>query len=475
MNWGRIFIRNLPQLGSQSGVIIIGAFIITIFFLTVSLAVAEEGTNHYVSTRRTLVATNALDAAEAGADNFLYSINQSSTYQGTNNAPTNATNSCSGYTSSPVTLANNYTEGKVTYETCVQNGSLSNEKYVYATGKIYLPASRSTPNVTRKIKIVINQSVLPNYTIVTGAGGLVLNNNVAIAAGPIAVKGKLSLGNNASIGTSSVPVDVYAQDVACPTPADSTYPQQCSSGNTITTSNNSGIWGNVHVQNNVDTPSRVHGTLDHVPGTISLPSVNRTSLLQNITANGGAPSCSGGTLHLHANNFYSGSISSANNCTVYIDGDVWIKGNLTLGNNSTLVANTGLATTPNIIIDGSGGFSTGNNAGISLNSLNIGVNMYTFWSADSSCNPSCSSVSGSALATSQATTTINLSNNFSGAANSKFFAVWSQLAVGNNSTLGQLMAQRIVLSNNGTIGFSLAGGGGGTGPWNVTYYEQVFQ
>lgn len=470
-------------LNQQDGIIMIGAFIITLFFLAISLSAAEFGVSHYTSTRRTLTTSGALNAAEGGADAFMVQINQASTYQGTTNAPSTATDSCTGYTPAPVTLVSNTPQGKVTYETCVKNGTISGEKIVFSTGKVYQPTTAANPIVTRKVRLVINQVAGTTYNVMSGPGGLNMSNNVHILTGPVYVGGKLTLNNGASIGTLLTPVTTYVGDMACPSPATAAYPQVCpSSSVSVITGLTSHLYGDTHVANTVDTASRFTqpGATQHdtIPA-ISLPPADHATLTAGMSNSGSmaSQSCSGGAMHLSGH--YSGSsgtnLNIANNCTVYLDGDTWLDGNLIFGNNSSLTTLGSLATAPNLIIDGSTGLDTGNNGGILTNILGVGLNVYTFYSTDSSCNPSCSNVTGTALATSQALTTIKLGNNFLGAANTKFYSRWTGLVVSNNATVGQLIGQRIDLNNNGSIVFSLLGGGSAATTWNVRYYEQIYQ
>lgn len=470
-------------LQDNSGVIMIGALIITVFFIAISISAAEFSSNHYVSTRRTLVASSALNAAEAGADAFMTQINADSQYQGTNSAPSGATDSCTGYTPTPATLINNSVQGKVTYETCVKASTLSTEKVVYATGKVYLPATAATPMLTRKVKLIINQTTGPSYNVMSGPGGLNLGPNVHILTGPIYVGGKLTLANNATIGTILTPVTSYIGDTACPSPATSSYPQACPSSSVgITTSNNAHVYGTTHVATTVDTPSRFTqpGATqnDSIPP-ISLPPADHSILTSGMSNSGSmsGKACSGGVMHLSGH--YTGSsttnLNVANNCSVILDGDTWLDGNLIFGNNSSLSVLGSLSSAPNLIIDGSTGFDSGNNGSILTNILSVGINMYTFWSADTSCRPNCANVTGTNLSSSQALTTINLDNNFIGAANTSFYSRWTGISVNNNATVGQLIGQRIDLNNNGSIVFSLLSGGIGTSTWNVRYYEQIYQ
>ncbi len=470
---------HLKSTNVESGIILVGVLIVTAFFMVTSLALAEFGVSHYQSARKTLIATSAINAAEAGADAFMYGINAATDYQGTNNAPVGATNSCTGYTPAPVTFVNNSVQGKVTYESCVKNGTISGEKIVYTTGKVYLPSTSSTAKVTRKLRLVINQALTPSFTVMSGPGGLNLSNNVRITAGPVYVGGKLTLAPNATIGSIGTPVPTYVADLACPSPATSAYPMACTSGNSIAIGNNAHIYGDVHPLNNADNPSRLTngGIIDHTVPSISLPSADHGTLTAGLPNSGGmaAQVCSGGAMHLsgHYTGSSSTTLSGANNCTIYLDANVWLDGNLALGNNTTLRPGNSVTSPVNLIIDGSTGFTSGNNSFVTANPTGVGFNMYTFWSADASCRPNCSNITGTALSTSQQLTTINLSNNVSGAANIYFYARWTKLVLGNNATVGQLIGQTIDLNNNGDIQFSSSSGGTPNG-WDVRYYEQIY-
>lgn len=468
-------------LKQQNGIILVGALIVTFFFLFVSVALAEFGVSHYTNTRRTLAEISTLSVAEAGADAFMASINADTNYQGTNSAPSTSTDSCTGYSPAPVTLVNNITQGKQTYESCVKNGTIADEKVVIVTAKTYLPNTATSPRITRKIKLIINQSYSPSYTVMTGPGGLTLANNVHIYSGPVYVGGKLNINNNAGIGTAINPVDVYVADKTCPSPANSTFPTICSSGNSITTAAGVHVYGNTHVQNNVDNSSRFSnaGVVDHTVPPVNLPPADHATLTAGIPNSGdmASKSCSGGAMHLSGH--YTGSattnLTAANNCTVYLDGDVWLDGNFTMNNNVTVRVSNSLSTAPKFIIDGSTGFVSGNNSFITANSSNVGFTLYTFWSADSSCSPNCSNVTGTSLANSQTATTINISNNTTGSANIIFYARWSKLYLSNNTTVGQLIGQTIELNNNGTIQFSSSTSGGVPTGWDVRYYEQMYK
>ncbi len=457
---------------SEQGVILVGVLITMLFFMMVGLAISEFSINHYHSARRSLITLDALTAAEAGGDFFMHELNKTgSTYTGTGGE---------------YTFFNDSIQGKGTYQTSIANGSIANEKIITSTGRIYQPSTASTPTVSRRIRLIIVQSVSVGYSVQSGPGGLFIGNNTILTAGPIYVGGKLSMSNNSNIGTSSKVVDVYAEDVDCPTGGGSSYPVQCTSKPpyTISTSNNAHIYGNVYAKNDVDVPSRVTGTISSTVPHVDFPIIdhNTVTSAHGWTSRSDNGSCSNGTSWA-ANVHFNGNVSLGNNCSITVNGDVWIDGTLTLGNNATLVVGSGLTVQPKIIIDGynGGSFITGNNASLTANATSVGFQVLAYYSFNpagngpSGCNPGCGSLNGPELYTSQSKTTITLGNNFSAAVGTLFYTRWTDLTVSNNTTVGQLMGQSLHLSNNGNLVFNNGSGGGGATSWDVKYWEQLFQ
>ncbi len=497
-------------LNSQRGVILVGAIIVTTFFLTIALAIAGLGLTHYSSTRHTLLASDAQNVADAGADAFMSSLASSSTYQGTNNAPATATNSCSGYTSSPVTLVNNATQGKITYSTCVQNGSIANEKLVFSTSKLYIPATNTTPTVTREVELVVHATTTAGYGLLTGPGGLTLSNSAAIAGSQVYIGGQLTMNNSSSIGTAANPATVYIADLACGTGA--AYPSTCAQGAgpagdaaVLCCGASPMIYGAVHIVNfPVPAPTQSQnynenrtgnlmtspGLVDNTVPAISLPADNRTSTLGTCTTGGGgAPQhcsnfpterlastadCPYGqttTTWAAGTHFYGGNINVDQSCQVTVGGPIWIDGNLVLSNSATLAVASGLSAAPSLFIDGSSGFEPSNSSALTTNSSGVGFAVTTFWSA-ASCSPNCTSVTGSDLSSSVNHTTILMSNSFKGTGSS-FYARWSNVNTNNSSSAGSLMGQSITINNAGTITLG-SSSAGATGTWAVTHYTEVY-
>lgn len=472
---------------NQQGFVMIWTIIFFTVFFSIAASYATFGYRYFKIVKRTNQNLSALALAEAGSDAFLTSINSDNTYAGTNGSSGQA-NSC-GNGSAPVTLYDTALQGKGTYESCVSPGTIANEKIVYSTGNLYYPQTASTPTTTRKVKLIIAGTLAAGYTVYSGPGGLLLNNNVTITSGPVYVGGKLVMTNNSSIGSVASPQTVYVADNGCPYPATSSYPQNC--GNTqgnppysIQLSNGAYIRGSVYAPNTFSAPSQLTnpGFVSSTVPSVSMPNYDHDNMVSAITNTQAASTadCSGGsTKTWGANTKFTGNISTSNNCSITVNGDIWITGNLTLGNNSNLIVGTGLATSPRIIIDGSAGLNTGNNSAFIPNGGGIGFLTVTFYSRNAAntgangCWPSCSNVTGLELANSTQWITINLSNNFSGANGSVFYARWSELYVGNNATVGALIGQYIVLNNNGNLIFNSSSAVGAY-TWDVKYYEQVY-
>ncbi|MBW3538231.1 hypothetical protein KY386_01930 [Candidatus Parcubacteria bacterium] len=458
--------RSRPDTSPQSGIIMIGALATMSFFMVVTLAVAEFGLSHFRSARRSLVALNALAAAEAGAERFMFEINK----------PGNNTYPGSG---GPVVFYSDAVKGEATYETSVAPGSISNEKIVTSIGRIYLPAGSTEPMVTRKVKLTITGSDPSNYAIQTGPGGLIMTNSASIGYGTVHVNGYLTMSNSARIGSSSTPVKVLAAHVNCPSGGGSTYPEQCTSGQPISlTSPNAHIYGEVRATNQTNgaqmsNPGLIAGSS---ASPVGLPTHDRDAqkAAATITRSASDASCSGSQTKTWAagTHITGGNVSLANNCEITVSGDVWIDGKLSLSQNSILRVANGLTASPNIMIDGAGvdALTLNNSAVVSANAT-VGFKFITYHSA-ATCSPDCTNVTGTDLYNSRDTRTIGINNN-SVAAGSIFYARWSKVRLNNGGGVGSIIGQTVELANSGNVTFATDGVTGDS-VWDVKRYQQVF-
>jgi Tfp pilus assembly protein PilX len=428
---------------------ILPVLLFTIVFVTIimALGLSLSLTSYNLATREAYK-VNAQLTADSGLDVALNQLNINNAWSGTNGE---------------IELTNTGNM-RTTYQTSILAGTSSDRKVISVTSRTYSPASAVTPKITRKYEVDI-QAVTSGTditSVVSGVGGLIMENNSKITGGDVVVNGTISMTNQSQIGTQNNPVKVRVAYQSCPIPANSTYPQVCGLGNgqPITMTNNSKIYGEVYANN------QTTGTNMSNPGLVSgqtvtpavLPTYDRTAFTVATTKNAtdaGIKCTNNGTVTWPANVKIVGDIDMGNNCTINITGNVWLTGKLTTGNQGTLKISDSLGTTrPVFMIDGTAGFTLSNNGKITPNASGTGAEIRTFWShASSGCSPSCTTVTGTALYNSQSFTTITLGNN-GNAANSVFIAQWSRVDVSNNGALGAVAGQSIELENNAVINFT---------------------
>lgn len=434
---------------TQNGGFILPVLLITgVMVVLIVATISSETLNNNNVASHGNYSVDAQMAADGGLDWAMNKMNTTSGWTGTGG---------------DVTLLNDTTQNlKTTYNVTVLDGADSKHKTLSVVANTYSPISSATPKVTRKylmdIQAVTSGGLGPS-SVVSGVGGLTLNNNAKVSGGDVVVDGKINMSNNSQIGLSTNPVNIRVADEVCPQPPDSTYPQLCIGGaQPITMSNNAKIYANVQANNqtsgsNMFNPGLVAGSVTP----LTLPVYDRSSFTvsstHNATDSGIACPNNNGHVTWPANIKILGDINMGNNCTITITGNVWITGSLDTGNNGILKVADSLGTTPPVImVDGSDGFTFSNNSNIIPNSSDTGVQLYTFWSK-APCSPNCSNVTGPDLYNSQDVTTINLSNN-GGASNSVFIAQWSQVMVSNNGALGAVGGQSVYLSNQAVINFT---------------------
>lgn len=461
---------------NQQGFIVATILISVLFIVTAALYILSLAVSNQKSAASESYRQNAQFVADAGLDAGILSINTDDSWTGT---------------AGEITL---YSDSKIrtTYETVVTDGATDEEKTITTTGRVYSPASSTTPKFIRKYELdvrAVTSGTGPS-SVVTGVGGLILDNNAKITGGDVVVNGTISLNNNAQIGLSTTPetnaVNIRVAHTNCPSPADSTYPRVCTTGENgqpITMGTNAKIYADVRATN------QTTGTNMFNPGLIpsqtvvpiTLPDYDRdaqkAAVATTLASTHTTIACGNNqTKTWPANVKITGNVSLGNNCTVNISGDVWLTGNLTFGNNAKIVIANSLGTTrPTIMIDGSSGLTLSNNNQVVPNASGTGAYMITYWSS-ASCSPDCTDVTGTSLQSSQNIITITLSNNAT-APNSILYARWSRVSVANNGQLGAVAGQSIRLGNNAVINFtaSVPGSSNLTITWVKRGYLRVFQ
>lgn len=459
-----------------------GGFIMPILLLTIAFTItlivivgSFSLTTYNLSTRENF-RTSAQFAVDAGLDESLRLLNANPT-------------AWTGTIGEVVVLDTDYI--RTTYETIVEDGATADKKTLAVTARTYSPSSSGTPKITRKFKLdvqAVTSGTGPS-SVVTGVGGLILNNNAKITGGDVVVNGTVSIASNAQIGLSTTPssnaINVRVAHTNCPVVADATYPRVCASGENgqpISISTNGKIYADVRATNQTTSTSMFNPGLipNQTVDPLTMPDYDRdahkAAVAQTLASTHSTIACGNNqTKTWPANIKITGNVTMGNNCTINLSGNVWITGNLTFGNNSRIVVPNSLGTTtPVVMIDGSGGMTISNNGTVQINNTGTGIYFIAYWSA-ATCSPDCTSVTGADLKNSQNIVKINLSNNGS-APGSILYARWSRVSVSNNGAIGAVAGQSIYLGSNAVINFtaSVPGSDNLTQTWVKRGYMRVF-
>jgi hypothetical protein len=445
---------------NQRGTMIL-IFIITLpFLILTTMYFISLSVTSYQVARTDQLHTEAQLAADAGADYSIEQLGIDNTWSGTG---------------AEITLRSDSTM-KITYTSSITGSSTA--KVISVTGKTYWPATASSPKVTVNIYVDMRPVTSGNFSIISGEGGLYMQNSAKIVGGNVFINGEINLANTAQIGLSTAPVNVQVADQICPNPADATYPRVCNAGESIqpiVINNSAHIYGKVQATNQTNGSGMTNTGLV-VGSTVvpqPLPTYDRTTQKAAVTTTitGGAGSCGSGTLTWQANTKITGDVSISGKCIVTVKGNVWITGSLSLSNSGQLVVDNALGTTiPNIMIDGINGLTMGNTSQMTSNVSKTGFEIFTFYST-ADCSPDCATVTGTNLAGSRQITTISLQN-AAAAPNTIFYAYWSQVSIANSGQIGALIGQTIQLANTGTITFGTSTQTGAQTIWVVNGYRR---
>lgn len=489
----RFQIKNSSNSSRNEGGYLLLLVLVSAFTFSIMLmAITNLSFSSYKSARNSLLSLNSLAVAEAGADASIVDLNTAANtnavYQGTT-AP--VSNSCALATSSTssatvVTLFSDSARGKGTYETCIQENSVINdpsdssknryEKVLYSVGKIYQPANAPKPRSVSRIKIVLEGSPAGDFAVQTGPGGLVMKNSATVTNGNVYVGGGLTMSDSAQIGTNGASSNIYVANYLCPKTAPYTgYPSLCGSGEPISIANIAHIYGSVYANGQVS-GDRMSGpglVQSSGVGNVTLPDYPRATHKAAVTTTlTGDQSCSGNeTVTYQANTKIAGNLNLSNNCVVYAKGDLWVTGKVESNQKGIIKVDATTTSPPRIMIDGIDGIALNQQSSVATNASGVGFEIITMYST-SSCGADCTSVTGQDLVNSIGVETVSLGNQALGSG-STFYARWTSLSLGNGGSIGAILAQKITLSNAGTIAFGKSNAGSTTFAWSVRFYEQL--
>lgn len=458
--------------------VLITTLLIFLLLTFVGLSLADLAISQHGRTTRNVSVANSLLAAEAGVEQAMYEINEDNNYAGT----------------AETEFYNDSTKGRGTYQIAVTEGTGPNEKVITSTGRIYREDGTTDPIVERTVKVTIVGTSTPVPSVISGAGGLILNGSASVTNSDVRVNGFIDLNGSSKIGTQAQPVNVEVAHQNCPAGApDPTYPKYCTSGQPITMDHSTAIYGTVCARNqtstgpnnNIKTGDGGQGLLSNcvndpdAPDSQPLPTYDRAAHIAAVTTTGNATDinydCSkwmsgqGFSRTWPANLQLNGNVNAASGCDLIVSGDVYITGNLDIGGSASIRVAEGLTEAPVIVIDGD--MEVGGSATLIPNSQGTSIRFISYKST-ASCSPSCTNVTGTDLYNSQNLVTIDVdgAGNFPGAV---FHAYWSKIILGGSGTTGSAIAQTIELSGAGTVVFGTNLSSGEL-TWTIRSYQQVF-
>jgi hypothetical protein len=467
------------KLGNNRGSILLSLIITLPFLILITATYLSLSVDSLNIARGDQFQTHSQFTADAGIDYAIQQINQNSTWSGTG------------------TWQDLMNSNNVLTQYNISIADVGDNKIITSTGRTRWPAASATPRSEVTINVQLRSVSSGSYSIVTGVGGLIMDNSSQILGGDVFINGGLTMSNTSQIGLSFSPSSVYVAHQNCPVPATSSYPSLCANGENgqpITINDSARIYGDVRANNQTDdsgmeddgllVPQCTNPTAA-TPGVNCvtpqpLPKHDRAAQVAAANANtagvanvsGSSASCSLGSKTFPADTKITGDLVIEGSCAVLIEGDIWVTGNLKVRNSGTIIVSDGLnSTRPNIMVDGSSGAEIGNSGLLDVNAAGTGFQLITYWSA-SSCSPDCPNVTGLDLYNSRNVVTISLTQSSAGS-DSIFYSKWSRVEVQNTGSIGALVGQTVHLKNSGAITFGTSAGTG-TSFWVIDGYRRTF-
>lgn len=436
---------------TSGGFVLIAVMILTFFVIAAGTVTAQLASSNLRAANIETYRVNAQFAVDAGADESVYEVNKALI----NNTSWTGTGTEKTVSDQP--------SFKTTYIADVDDVIINGEdrKILTVIGKTYSPKTASTPISSRTYTVTLRPIEAGDFSVVTGVGGLVMENSARIVGGSVFVNGTITMSNSSQIGLSNAPVDVFAAHQSCPLGGGSGYPTQCGSGNgePISISNPAWIYGDVSAQNQTNGSRMSNGGL--IPNQSVAPkalpvhdrSAQKAAVINDAAhqLSGASASCTtnGGTKTWLANTKITGNVTISKSCTVTVEGDIWITGGVTMAQSGTLKVKNGLTVPPVIMVDST--VNANNSATFASNngSPKIGFRVITY--KNSLDNPDVVPT-GSDLYSSSSLETVNLAQTSSGP-NTEFYAKWSLVNIGNSGGIGAVTGQTIKLNNSAAITF----------------------
>jgi hypothetical protein len=455
---------------NQSGWLLVTAIVMILFLTGIGFTISAQTAEQYQHTVNGEYQQNVSLVAEAGIEQSVNQLNLNSSF--------------SGY-STDQTFFNNTNQGKATFTSTITPGNGSS-KIIISTAKIYQTGNTSSPYLTRKIRVTVVGTASSGYSVLTGPGGLILNGSANITNSDVYVGGTLTLNGASKIGTVAKPLNVDVANNACPTGANPgpTYPTVCTTSQPISLAYSTNIYGSVCAtgqtstgpNNNIQTGSGGAGLkIGCTAPVASPPTYDRAAQIAAVTttaSGAGSPyGCTGNsTVSWPANLELTGNVNIGNSCNLTINGNVYITGTLTIGGAAKItVANSLGATRPVIITDGI--INVSGSAQMLANSSGTGIEYISF-NTNAACNPSCTTLTGTALYNSQTLTTVSVTGAVK-VPGMIFDAYWGEADISGSGNVGAVTGQTVNLSGAGTVIFGTILSSG-TETWSITSYQPLY-
>ncbi|HEY4963149.1 MAG TPA: hypothetical protein VIH90_00445 [Candidatus Saccharimonadales bacterium] len=457
---------------SQKGWLLVTAIIMILFITSIGFTISAQTAEQYQHTKNGQYQQNASLVAEAGIEQSVDQLNANSSF--------------AGYTT-PQTFFNNTTQGRGTFTSSVTTNSDGTSKTIISTANFYKNGNSASPFLTRKIRVTVVGTGSSGYSVLSGPGGLILTGSANITNSSVYVGGTITMTGASKIGTSTKPLTVDVANNACPTGSNpgATYPAVCTSTQPISLAYSTNIYGTVCAtgqtstgpNNNIQTGNGGGGLQVGCTAPVATPpTYDRAGQIAAVTTTSGATNstynCTGNkTIVWPANLELVGNVTVGNSCNLKINGNVYVTGTLTIGGAATITVANALGTNrPYIISDGA--INVGGSAQMLANSSGTGIEFISFYT-NAACNPNCTSLTGTALHTSQSLQTVEVDGAVK-VPGMIFDAYWGEADIGGSGNVGAVTGQTVNLSGAGTVIFGTLLSSG-TETWSITSYQPLYQ
>lgn len=341
----------LKQL-DQSGAIVVTILALTIFFSMMVLGLVSVAQANLQRARGRIMLLQAQYSAESGADAAIAMLNSGNT-------------SYTGTTSDVSVLSGG--KYRATYAVAVTTGTSDKERIIMSTGKVYDPATSTSPTYSRRIRVTAQRS---STTI---ASSIMSRNILDVASGVKNITGR-DLYVNGYINMAKNTTNLVAENITVA--GKNTGASNCSIGGS----------GNLVKPSSFSNPAQTKTVLNLAYNNCITPPGNASNT--NFTVNPNQTNISQITsMYIPWNQFMDSSYNNANSCTDWTSG----------GTSRSIPSTTGSKNTH--YPDSSSGVATscGTSGDINLGSntyvINDNVHLRANFCASSGCSPTFSNPS----------------------------------------------------------------------------------